>query len=764
MERRSVVGRNAVRLAFSLGTGGVILGLCGGALALEAETLRDGAIREQIIVTGARASAASAGTKSDTPLMATPQTITVIDAEELARRNALSINQALGYVAGVSPNQRGGTVSRYDQLLLRGFSPGFYLDGQRLIAGPYSTPQIDFTRIERVDVVKGPASVLYGNSTPGGLVNLTSRVPQAGASGRVELQGGNYRSFRGIADINQPLTASGSVLFRAIGGAQRSDGFTAMTERERYHFSPMLTVKPGEDTSLTMILAYQRDPKDSGYSGVPAFGSVLPNPMGELPRNINTGDPDYERFDRHQRSAALQVRHRFSDALSFSSNSRFQNTELSYRQIYVAGFATTGTGAARNTDYSTIIRGGGGADEDFDTFTTDNHLAGKFATGPLRHSVLAGLDYQRITGENFQQFNAGETSNPLTSIPNFRLFQPTYGGTMPSADLTVLSSAYVNTHTKRNQTGIYLQDQISIDKLQLIASGRYDWYRQISLNKKNNVTTPLKQKAFTGRLGALYELPGGVAPFLSYSESFEPQAGTTWQGTPFDPVTGRQYEVGVKYQPTGTGALFTLSAYDLRRQKVPVADPAAGTGGIPTNSQIQIGEVVNKGIELEGRGEVAAGLDVVVTGTYLYSEITQGAPASGVTPSTTGTQSLGTPRWMASSFVTWDLGRDGTVDGPLGGLTLGIGVRYVGGSDGTTAYAITNGVTRFNRFRTKAFTLVDTLLGYELGRLSPSLDGFNLALNTINLFNRRHVSACPFSNSCYFGAARTVTGSMRYRW
>ncbi|MCJ8157217.1 TonB-dependent siderophore receptor [Sphingomonas sp. LaA6.9] len=764
--------------------GKILVGLSRVALITSAQTapvpaFAEGAddtiANDTIVVTGVQEKGTGSGTKTDTPLMETPQSITVIDNEELTRRNALSINQALTYVAGVSPNQRGGMVTRYDQLILRGFAPGLYLDGMRLIAGPYSTPQIDFNRVDHIDVVKGPASVLYGNSTPGGLVNLTSKLPEADAFGRIELQAGNYDALRGAIDVNQPLDADGRLLFRVVGGWQKSDGLTAMTESERYHVSPMLTIAPGPDTSFTLVAGYQHSPSGGGYSGVPAYGSVLPNPGGELPRDINTGDPGYERYNHHQRSIAAFFRHDFNEHLTFRSNARFQNNELSYRQLYVAGFATTGTGVNRNSNYSIITRGGGGADEDYDTLTLDNHLNAKFATGALRHNVLVGIDYQNITGENVQQFNTGQTANPVTSIPNLNLFNPVYGGTLPSFDLTALSAGYVNTYGKRNQVGIYLQDQIAIGRLQLIASGRYDWYDQTTRNKKiaagqPGAVTTLSQTAFTMRLGALYEFEFGVSPYFSYSESFEPQAGQTWDGIPFDPVTGRQYEAGVKFQPKGTNAIFTASAYDLRRQKVPVGDPAAGTGGIPTNAQIQIGEVRVRGVELEGRGEITPGFDIVVAGTYTDAIITKGAPAiaptatNSGTPTTTGTRQLGTPEWLASTFLSYDLGRNTGIEGPLGGLTFGGGVRYVGGSDGTTNYAVINGVTTFQRFHTDGFVLVDALLGYDLGRVSTALEGVSLALNAANLFDKRHVSACPFQNSCYFGAGRTVMGSVRFGW
>jgi iron complex outermembrane recepter protein len=726
---------------------------------------------DAIVVTGLRAKGTGSGTKSETPLIETPQTITVIDEAEIVLRNVTSINQALGYVAGVAANQRGGTVSRYDQLLLRGFAPGIFLDGMRLIAGPYSTPQTDFNRVDQVDIVKGPASVLYGSSTPGGLINLTSKRPEEGAFGRVELQAGNYNALRAVADVNQPLTRDGKLLFRIVGGWQKADGFTRDTQSERYHVSPMLTFAPDTDTSLTLIGVYQHAPEGGGYSGVPAYGTVLANPNGEIPLHINTGDPGYERYNHKQKAITALFRHDFNANLSFRSNFRYQNNTLSYRQIYVAGFATTGTGVNRNSDFSTLVRGGGGADEDFDTLTLDNHFNARFDTGPLRHNLLAGVDYQFISGENFQQFNTGVTANPVTSVPNLNLFAPVYGGTLPSFDLTALSPAYINTYTKRDQVGLYLQDQIAIGALQLIASGRWDWYNQATVNKKTtpNTMTRLSQTAFTARLGALYEFGFGLSPYVSYSESFEPQTGATYLGVPFDPVTGKMLEAGLKFQPHGTSALFTLSVYDLRRQKVPVADPLGGTGGIPTNSQVQIGEVRVRGVELEGRGEISPGLDLILAGSYTDAIITQGAPAvaptatNSGTPSTTGTRQLGTPEWQGSAFLSFDLGKRG-VAGPAGGLTLGAGARYVSGSAGSTNYAVIRNVTTFQGFMTEDFALVDGVIGYDLSYLDSSLGGWSAALNAANLLDARYISACPFSNSCYFGGSRTVTGSLRFKW
>jgi iron complex outermembrane receptor protein len=727
-----------------------------------------------ILVTGLRENKAGSGTKTDTPLIETAQSITVIDNDELTRRNALSINQALGYVAGVANNQRGAMVTRYDQVVVRGFAPALFLDGMRLIAGPYSTPQIDFNRVDHIDILKGPASVLYGNSGPGGLVNLSSKMPEAEAFGRLEGQGGNYDTFRLVGDINQPLDKDGKWLGRVVGGWQKADGLTDGTVAERYHVSPMLSFAPDAATTVTVIATYQHAPSGGGYSGVPAYGTVIDVGLPTLPREINTGDPGYERYNHKAKSIAAFLRHDLSESLTFRSSARYQNNWLSYRQMYVGGFATTGTGANRNSNYAIITRGGGGADEDFDTLTLDNSLNAKFKTGPIQHNVLVGLDYQNIKGENVQQFNAGETANPLTSLPNLVLRAPLYGASIPSFDLKVLSAAYVNTYTNRDQLGIYVQDQMAIGGLKLIASARQDWYEQSTLNKKPgaNPLTRFEQKAFTMRLGALYEFDFGLSPYVSYSESFEPQSGVVFvsltENRPATPVTGQQYEAGLKFQPPGKGAIFTASVYELKRQNVLTGSPLAGQNGIPPTAQVQIGEVRVRGAEFEARGEITPGFDIVAAASYTDAIITTGTPAvaptatNSGTPSTTGTRQLGVPKWGASAFLSYDFGKAAKAGGALAGLTLGAGFRYVGASDGTTTYAIINNVTTFRRLTTKAFTLVDALVGYDLGQVG--LPRWSVAMNAANLFDKTHISACPFNNSCYYGAPRTVIGSVRYAW
>lgn len=745
----------ALLLGAAPATGWAMPGAADDAMAADDAQVRD---NDDVIVNGVRERATGdSGAKTPTPLIALPQAVTVIDEAELLRRNAQSINQALGYVAGVAPNQRGNVATRYDQLYIRGFTPGVYMDGMRLLGGPYSSPQIDFHLVDRVDIIKGPASVLYGNSTPGGLVNLTSKVPYREAGGRIELAAGNFDLLRSSIDVNQPLDRDGTLLFRVIAGAERSDGFVALTRNRRYYARPMLTFAPDDATSVTLILNYQRDPEAASYSGVPVYGSALPSPLGALPVDLNVSEPAYEAFDRTQKSATILFRHQLNDALTWTTNARYLDIDLHYRQIYLSFNANANLDANGNTDLSRITRGGGGADEAFRTITIDNRLAAELATGPVRHTLLAGLDWQNNRGSNDQAFATGTSANPAINIPNLDLYAPVYGRNLPSSDL-LLFPGVTRGFRKTDQVGVYAQDQIAIGGLNLIASGRYDWYSTLSRNRVSGAVTRLSQTAFTGRVGALYETKWGLSPFASYSESFEPQTGTAFDGTPFVPVTGRQYEAGLKYQPRGTNALFTLSAFDLRRQNATVPDP------VNIGFSIQAGEVKVRGVELDGRGDIAPGVSVTVAGSYTDALTVRGNPPTGTgdqLAGVTGTRPLGIPKWSASSFVAWDLKH--AAAGALGGLNVGAGVRYVGESDGT-AQITRNRQLVTTRFQSPGFVLADALIGYDFGAADRSLAGLSLSVNAQNLFDKRHIASCFFNNSCYFGASRTVVGTLRYNW
>ncbi|MFT3965515.1 MAG: TonB-dependent siderophore receptor [Sphingobium sp.] len=718
--------------------------------ALANDARRDDETREgaTIVVTGLRTTAASAsGTKTNTPLIETPQSVTVIDNEELVRRNALSISQALGYVAGVSPSQRGNIATRYDQLLVRGFSPALFLDGMRLQAGTYSTPQIDFHRLESVDVVKGPSSVLYGNSGPGGLVNLTSKTPLADPHGSLEVAAGNYNLWRGVVDVGTPLDPEGKVRVRLIGGGEKSDGFIDYTKNERYYVSPMVSFAPTDRTSFTLILAYQRDPKGGSYGSTPVYGSALPNINGTVPVDFYDGEPSYEAFDRKQWSLTVLARHQLSDAVGYRGNLRYMKVKQHYRSVYNSYVLS---------DQRTMIRGGGGSDEDFDAFSIDNSLTAQVNTGPLHHELLVGLDFLQGKGIGYQRFVTGAANG----IPDLDIFNPVYYQPIPD----VLAGA-APTRTNRDQIGLYAQDQIRIGGLNLLGSIRKDWYNQ-QTQSGTGTPTRVSQDKLTYRLGALYTTSFGLAPYFSYSTSFEPQSGVNAvTNQPYVPVTGRQYEAGLKFQPPGTDSILTLSVFDLARQNVVVTDPV-------TRNSVQVGEQKSRGIELEGRGSIGQGFDYVFSGSYLDARYSIGNPPStsygsggDVASGVTGTKVLAAPEWTGSAFLSYDLTKNPAHRGAASGLSFGGGVRYVGPSDGIYYIVASVGApTDLRRIRVKGYTLFDAMLGYDLGRLQPSLEGLSLTVNASNIFDKRHTSACIYDNWCYFGASRTVVASLRYKW
>lgn len=724
------------------GASALVLMMAAGPV-LAAEVDADGvADVSQVVVTGSSATRAVTSTKTDTPLIEVPQSVTVIGSEELERRNVQSISQALTYVAGVGPNQRGNVAVRYDQLTIRGFSPGVFLDGMRLLGGTYSSPQIDFHRVEQVDIIKGPASVLYGNATPGGLINLTSKEPLADRHGQIDVAAGTQALLRANADVGGPIDADGRFLFRIIGGAEKSDGFVNYTKNERYHVSPMISFVPSDATKLTVIASYQRDPKGGSYGSVPPIGTAVDNPLVRLPVDFYDGEPTYEAFDRKQKMLTGKLNHAFSDAISYRAAARKVWVKQHYRSVYSSSLMP---------DLRTMIRGGGGSDEDFSATTFDNSVTANFATGPLAHELLLGLDYQRVSGRGYQRFVTGAANG----IPNLDLLNPVYGVTI----FDVLAGQPA-TDLKRKQTGVYLQDQIKLGGLNIIGSIRKDWYKQTTTTA--GVASVVDQDKVTYRIGALYAFDFGLSPYVSYSTSFEPQGGVNLAGIPYVPIVGRQYEAGLKYQPPGTQTILTASVYDLARQNVLVTDPAN-----PRNS-IQVGEVSTKGVELEGRGQIRPGLDFNVAATYMDTKFVRGNPPSttvvngAVQSGVTGTRPLAVPKWTLSSYLSYELGEAG-VGGWLSGFTLGGGVRYVGGSDGTYSL-VTGTVTTATRFRTDGYTLVDALIGYDLGKLSPGMEGMNLAVNVNNLFDTRHVTSCLSNNWCWYGAQRTVAATLRYKW
>lgn len=669
----------------------------------------------------------STATKTDTPLIEVPQSISVITQDQIREQGAYTLNQVLRYTSGVATETRGAAATRLDQFTVRGFSATSLLDGLRIFGSRDALPQVDAYRLERVDVLKGPSSVMFGQGGPGGVVNQISKRPTKDRRNEVELQVGNFDYRRANFDFSGPLDDSGQFLYRLSGSGYMADGHLDKTEERRYFISPAFTWQPSSDTRLTLLTTFQRDPKMGSYGQVPKLRTVVDAPDGyRLPADFYDGDVDFETSDRRNHSIGYDFEHRFNDALTVRSNARYLHAEGIYRSVYSNGFEP---GSDRF-----LTRRKGGTDVSMDSYTIDNHLQGKFSTGALQHTVLAGVDYAHLDSDTLA--SSFDPTLPLD------IFNPDYHQNVGTPNWIS------DTHQRQYQTGVYLQDQIKINRLSILLGGRYDWARTVSdstdLATSTVSSTKTSAKAFTGRAGLIYNFDNGIAPYISYAESFEPQSGTGADGNSFDPLEGEQIEVGVKYQPTGTNALYSVAAFDIRRKNMLTSIP----GCVGPFCQEQTGELRTRGIELEARGELTRGLSLIANYSYIDNEYTKDN-ATPNRPSLQGSTPVGIPKHQASVWARYQF-----QEGPLAGLGVAAGARYLG-----TSYGGSN-----NAFKVPAKTLVDAALDYDLARVNPALKGMTMALNVTNLFNKEYIATCNSETWCWYGYQRSIRASLRYQW
>ncbi|WP_043832619.1 TonB-dependent siderophore receptor [Muricoccus aerilatus] len=656
------------------------------------------------------------GTKTDTPLIENPQSISVVPRDQIDARQAQTLGEALRYSAGVRVENY-GTDSRTDWFQLRGFNAqdvGIFLNGLRYNAG-YAGNVYETYGLERYEILRGPTSVLYGQIAPGGLVNQVSRRPTDTPQGEVRLTAGSYGRTQAQGTTSGPLTADGtwSYSLTALGRASQTpvDGM----RDDRVFVAPALTWRPDPNTSLTVLGYYQHD-ETSGNQFLPYDGTVRPTPYGRIGRNRFTGEPDFDRYDRTQYGLGYEFSHRFNNVFSFQQNLRYAHTGIDWQQVYGNGL---------DTDRRTLKRIGYAADIDVNTFHVDNQLRADFNTGPVSHTVLAGFDYSQVAYRNNQSF---------ANAAGLDVLSPSYGAALPTL------SPFNFTRQNTTQYGLYLQDQIRIDRLILIAGLRQDYARADTLNRLDGSNSYQNDDAFTWRAGALYLFDNGLAPYLSYARSFQPQIGTDLRGNTYDPLRGEQYEAGIKFQPVGLRSFVQASAFHLTQRNSLTPDPAS------TFNNIATGQIRVRGLELEAVAELGAGITLTGSYTYLDPEITRSTVADEL-----GNRPVGVPRNTAGLYAEYTFV---TAPKPLSGLTLGLGTRYLGNT--TTANANYNVVP--------STVLFDATVRYDLAALSERMQGLTLAVNASNLADTRYVSRCTSDTACFYGNRLNVLGSVAYRW
>nr|WP_314422097.1 TonB-dependent siderophore receptor [uncultured Erwinia sp.] len=674
-------------------------------------------------VTGYVASNSTAGTKTNTPLMKNPQSISVITRDQVDVQGAQSLTQALRYSAGVSAEVR-GSASRYDLPYIRGFgSPtdgNQYLDGLRLLrGGGYVIPQIETFGIERIEFLKGPSSTLYGGVNPGGLINAVSKAPSSEAQHSVEMLYGSHKRMQLGLDSTGPLADDNSLLYRVIALGRQSNTQVVNTKEERLFVAPSLTWIPDADTSFTLNTSYQRDPQGGYYGVLPTVGSLWSSPAGQIARNFNDGDPEYDEFSRTQTAVGWQFEHRFNDTWTVRHNLRYLDLTTVTKSVGTAALAADG---------HTISRYALGTDESLRGITSDLQLQAEFDTGRFSHTTVAGFDYQESSWRQIRDYGAA---------PSIDYLNPVYGVA------TSLALARITNQKQHiTQAGYYLQDQIELDSWTLVAGGRYDTARTRTDNYLNASHGVQDDEAFSGKVGLIYNFDNGIAPYASYSTSFLPVTGTGSNGNAFKPNTAQQREVGVKYQPTGLDALFTLAWFDITQKNVVTYANAL--------TSYQTGEQRSRGLEFETKMAVTDSINVTGAFTYTKAEVTKSLAVDA------GQRPIGIPDYTASLWADYTF-RSGLMQG----LTVGGGGRYVGETVG--GYSPNVYSTSAVRLDAPGYTVFDSAIGYDFGQRFGHLNGLSTRLSVNNLFDKSYVT-CLSNNFCNYGNERVVNVSVNYRW
>ncbi|HGY6078909.1 TPA: ferrichrome porin FhuA [Escherichia coli] len=681
------------------------------------------------------------GTKTDTPIQKVPQSISVVTAEEMALHQPKSVKEALSYTPGVAVGTRGAS-NTYDYLIIRGFaadgqSQNNYLNGLKMQGNFYNDAVIDPYMLERAEIMRGPVSVLYGKSSPGGLLNMVSKRPTTEPLKEVQFKAGTDSLFQTGFDFSDALDDDGVYSYRLTGLARSANAQQKGAEEQRYAIAPAFTWRPNDKTNFTFLSYFQNEPETGYYGWLPKEGTVEPLPNGKrLPTDFNEGAKN-NTYSRNEKMIGYSFDHEFNDTFTVRQNLRFAQNKVSQKSVYGYGMCSDplyssnpSSSPCANVPQSqwghTLTRQYVIDNEKLENFSVDTQLQSKFATGSVDHTLLTGVDFMRMRNDIDSWFGYAGSVAP-SDIYNLDRSDFDFGAhPNPSGPYRVL--------LKQKQTGLYVKDQAQWDKVLVTLGGRYDWADQSSFNRDYGNKSERDDKEFTWRGGVNYLFDNGVTPYFSYSESFEPASQTDANGDLFAPSKGKQYEVGVKYVPEDRPIVVTGALYQLTKTNNLMADP---NGSL---FSVEGGEIRARGVELEAKAALSASVNLVGSYTYTDAEYTTDTNYKGNTPAQV-------PKHMASLWADYTF-----FDGPLSGLTLGTGGRYTGSSYGDPA----------NSFKVGSYTVVDALVRYDLARVGMA--GSNVALHVNNLFDREYVASCFNTYGCFWGAERQVVATATFRF
>lgn len=656
-------------------------------------------------VKGYVAKSSATATKTGTPIVETQQSISVIAKDQIEAQGLDTLSEVLESTPGVV-GEPYGADGRFDSPLIRGFDAGQsqYLNGMKIMRG-FGATSTEIYGLERVEVLRGPASVLYGQGNPGGLINMVSKRPQFEPLREVGIQGGSYETYGTFFDFSDRIGDT-DFAYRVTGVARNGGMVTDDLQNDRYFIAPAFTWKPDEDTTITLLTSVQHDNPDTP-SGLPR--ELTLNGGNSLPRDFSVGDPSFDDSDRTVTNIGYEIDHRFDEVWSFHQSMRYSNLDWEFQSLGMTGYDAGTNSILRGTTYQ---------DENTNSYNVDTRLQAEFDTGALEHNVVMGLDVRYFNDNTLSEFGS---ASPI-SVTN-----PQYGGSFPK-----VVTMWSDNDSQMWQAGLYVQDELKYENWRATLGLRHDW--AVISGEHNSSYAGLQSldqndQKLTGRVGLSYLFDNGISPYASYATSFEPIAVTGVGGTPLKPTTGEQFEVGVKYQPTGFDGFFSIAAYDLKQKNVAVSTTV---GGVTTYEQVAGVKV--QGIELEGVISLAEGLDMRAAYSYANGEVFGDANS--------GNRPARLPEHAASLWLDYTFQPDTALEG----FGLGGGVRYLGQRYSNVA----------NTDDLPNLALFDASIHYQK-------DNIKASLNIENLADKKYVASCGFYG-CAYGDGRTFMGKLSVSW
>lgn len=651
----------------------------GAAIGGDATTL------EAIVLQGGdapgsyEASESSVGTKTDTPLRDVPQSIQVVKRSVLEDQQATSLTQALQNVSNVQQSSTG--ANRAETFITRGFSSNNYAIDGSVLNATGSRPEVnpDLAGVERVEVLKGPASVLYGRGEPGGLINIVTRRPTDVPTAEATTQVGSYGFRRAEATASGPLNADGTLTGRITGAAQRDGGFVDYRQdSERQYIGGVLEWSPDEDTRVNLSVdnTHQKQPYDRGL----IVG--LDDEIIDVPYNRFLGE-DWSMVDSRKTRIALTAEHQALEWLKFRSAVRYDDAYTHDTGIDLRDLDET-DGRTLSRRYTDRIEDMNNLDLQFEGIMT-------FDTGNIGHTVLAGVQHTR-SHMDFWSVRA--------NIGSIDIYDPVYGAPKTPVDRSDPNSDY---DQDIRTTSIYLQDQIDFsEQWKALAGLRYDYFDQKMVQRVDggDADPAMSDGALTWRAGLVYQPTDQLAFYTSYATSFMPQNALGKDDNPLDPEEGWQIEAGVKADITDRLSA-TFAVFNIVKKNVAVSI----VDGLDEYS-VLTGEQRSRGAELDITGEISDGWKIIGSVGYVDAEITQDDTYE------VGNQLIGTPHWSGSLWTTYEF-----QTGKLEGLKVGAGITAVGERTGDLD----------NSFFVDGYYRVDASVSYKVTEnLDFSLIGRNL--------------------------------------